>query len=155
MSILTRLSSESNRYSAIDFASWVFPTPVGPRKRNEPMGRAGSLMPARFLCIALVIFPMASSCPIIILFRASPIPSSLAASLWATFTTGIPVVFEMTAAMSSSVTTGCLLFFLVEEHCSLTMEPASSIASMALSGRHLSVMYLSDSFAHASSAFPV
>jgi hypothetical protein len=42
MSILTRLLVLSKRYSARTFASWVFPTPVGPRKKNEPIGLLGS-----------------------------------------------------------------------------------------------------------------
>jgi hypothetical protein len=35
------------RYSASVLASSVLPTPVGPRKTNEPEGRFGSLMPAK------------------------------------------------------------------------------------------------------------
>ena len=38
MSMRTMLSSLSNRYSARDLVSWVFPTPVGPKKRKVPMG---------------------------------------------------------------------------------------------------------------------
>ena len=39
--------SSSNRNSASARASSVLPTPVGPRKMNEPIGRFGSLRPAR------------------------------------------------------------------------------------------------------------
>ena len=39
--------SSSNRKSASALASSVLPTPVGPRNRNEPVGRSGSAMPAR------------------------------------------------------------------------------------------------------------
>src|ERR687886_50857 len=39
-------SSSPNRNSASVRASSVFPTPDGPRKMNEPVGRFGSLMPA-------------------------------------------------------------------------------------------------------------
>ena len=39
--------SSSKRNSASALASSVLPTPVGPRNRNEPVGRFGSLMPAR------------------------------------------------------------------------------------------------------------
>ncbi|EJW93557.1 hypothetical protein EVA_18336 [gut metagenome] len=56
MSILMRLSSESKRVSAIAFASWVLPTPVGPKNMNEPIGRPGSLIPARLRLIALTTF---------------------------------------------------------------------------------------------------
>ena len=47
MSTRTIARSSSNRKSASDLASSVLPTPVGPRKRNEPVGRLGSEMPAR------------------------------------------------------------------------------------------------------------
>src|SRR5258705_59719 len=46
MSIWIIASSSPNRNSASVRASSVFPTPDGPRKMNEPVGRFGSLMPA-------------------------------------------------------------------------------------------------------------
>ena len=42
-------SSLSKSASARVLASSVLPTPVGPRKMNEPIGRRGSLIPARFV----------------------------------------------------------------------------------------------------------
>ena len=39
MSMRTMARSSSNRNSASARASSVLPTPVGPRNRNEPMGR--------------------------------------------------------------------------------------------------------------------
>ena len=42
MSIRTIFCSSSNSVWARAFASSVLPTPVGPRNRNEPMGRLGS-----------------------------------------------------------------------------------------------------------------
>ena len=47
MSMRTIARSSSNRKSASALASSVLPTPVGPRNRNEPVGRSGSAMPAR------------------------------------------------------------------------------------------------------------
>src|ERR1700712_61272 len=47
MSMRTIARSSSNRKSASALASSVLPTPVGPRNRNEPVGRSGSLTPAR------------------------------------------------------------------------------------------------------------
>ena len=44
--------SSSNKNSATARASSVLPTPVGPRKRNEPIGRFGSLKPDRLRRIA-------------------------------------------------------------------------------------------------------
>ena len=45
MSILMSASSLPNMNSASALASSVFPTPVGPRKMNEPIGRFGILEP--------------------------------------------------------------------------------------------------------------
>ena len=47
MSMRTIARSSSKRKSASDFASSVLPVPVGPRNRNDPVGRLGSAMPAR------------------------------------------------------------------------------------------------------------
>ena len=47
MSMRIMACSSSNRNSASARASSVLPTPVGPRKMNEPIGRRGSLRPAR------------------------------------------------------------------------------------------------------------
>src|SRR4030042_711729 len=47
MSMRTMASSSSNMNSARALASSVLPTPVGPKKMNEPMGRLGSLRPGR------------------------------------------------------------------------------------------------------------
>ena len=45
MSILMSASSLPNMNSASAFASSVLPTPVGPRKMNEPIGPLGILEP--------------------------------------------------------------------------------------------------------------
>ena len=45
MSMRTIARSSSNRKSASARASSVLPTPVGPRNRNEPIGRCGSRQP--------------------------------------------------------------------------------------------------------------
>src|SRR3954465_6369307 len=47
MSTRTIARSSSKRNSASALASSVLPTPVGPRKRKEPVGRSGSATPAR------------------------------------------------------------------------------------------------------------
>ena len=64
MSIRTIAFSLSNRNSASALASSVLPTPVGPRKMNEPIGRSGSPRPARERRIALDTRLTASSWPI-------------------------------------------------------------------------------------------
>lgn len=65
------LFSSSNRHSARDFASSVFPTPVGPMKRNDPIGFPGSFMPALLLIIASVTLVTPSSWPITLLWSSS------------------------------------------------------------------------------------
>ena len=64
--ISTRIiaSSFPNTASARAFATSVFPTPVGPRNRNEPIGLAGSFKPTRPLFTAFATALTASSCPI-------------------------------------------------------------------------------------------
>ena len=56
-------SSLSKRNSARDLHNSVLPTPVGPRKRNDPLGRLGSANPALDLLTALETAITASSCP--------------------------------------------------------------------------------------------
>ena len=65
MSILISDSFESKSSCDRIFVSCVFPTPVGPRKINDPMGFPGSFKPTRFLLIAFTTFSTASFWPII------------------------------------------------------------------------------------------
>ena len=152
MSILTILSSESNRYSAIRLASSVLPTPVGPKNMNDPIGLPGSLSPALFLWIAPTMVSMALSWPMMRPLRRSRIFIILFPSDSATLFTGMPVIFETTVEMSFSLT---MLSCFPAPLFSLTIEPASSMASMALSGRNWSGMYLSVSLTQASIAASV
>ena len=46
MSMRTIDASASNNWAAKALESSVLPTPVGPRKRKEAIGRLGSLRPA-------------------------------------------------------------------------------------------------------------
>ena len=52
MSMRIMLFSSPKSASARALHSSVLPTPVGPRKMNEPMGRFGSFRPARARRIA-------------------------------------------------------------------------------------------------------
>ena len=106
MSILMSASSLPNMNSASALASSVLPTPVGPRKMNEPMGRLGSLRPARARRTALEIVSIASFWPMTRLWSASSMCSSRSDSSWAIRVTGMPVHIATTWAMSSSPTTG-------------------------------------------------
>ena len=63
MSRRIRWSSLSNRKPASALHSSVLPTPVGPRNRNEPVGRFGSDRPERERRIALATAAIASSWP--------------------------------------------------------------------------------------------
>src|ERR1700743_1203148 len=47
MSMRTIALSSSNRNEASALVSSVLPTPVGPRNRNEPIGRLGASKPSR------------------------------------------------------------------------------------------------------------
>jgi hypothetical protein len=56
-----KLPSHTNKDKNISsLASWVLPTPVGPKKMKEPIGLFGSLSPILFLSIAFAIFSTAS-----------------------------------------------------------------------------------------------
>ena len=55
--------SSSNSNSASDFVSSVFPVPVGPRKKNEPIGFLGSLSPLRDSIMASDKVVIARFCP--------------------------------------------------------------------------------------------
>ena len=69
-------SSSPKRNSASVRASSVFPTPDGPRKMNEPVGRFGSLIPARARRIALETATIAWCWPMTRLCSSSSIRTS-------------------------------------------------------------------------------
>ena len=106
MSILMSASSEPNMNSASALASSVFPTPVGPRKMNEPIGRLGSLRPARARRTARETVSIASSWPMTRPWRTSSILSRRSDSSCAMRVTGMPVHIATTWAISSSSTLG-------------------------------------------------
>ena len=104
MSIRVIACSSSNRNAASARASSVLPTPVGPRNRNEPMGRRGSLSPARARRTASDTAAMASSCPTTRSWSRSSMWTSFASSPSMSRVTGMPVHFETMSAISSAVT---------------------------------------------------
>ena len=113
--ISTRImdSSLPNKASASALESSVFPTPVGPRKRKDPIGRFGSLSPTRPRFTAFATAVTASSCPITRLCSVASKCFNRSVSLCASFCTGIFVHAEITSATCSSSTRRCflLLFF--------------------------------------------
>src|SRR5204863_104484 len=91
MSMRTIAWSSSNRNWAIALVSSVLPTPVGPRNRNEPIGRLGSCRPARARRTALATARTASSWPTTLLPICCSMRSSLLRSPSSILSTGTPV----------------------------------------------------------------
>ena len=100
----TKADSVSNKNLASDLHSSVLPTPVGPKNRNEPIGRFGSARPARLRRIAFATASTASFWPITRSCSATSICSNFSRSPSSIFDTGIPVAFDNTSAISNSVT---------------------------------------------------
>ena len=99
-SSLLNMNSERARTNS------VLPTPVGPMKRNTPMGWRGSLRPARARRTALATLITASSWPTMRLWIPSSMCSRRSVSSMPNRETGMPVHMLTTSATSSSVTTG-------------------------------------------------
>ena len=72
---------------------------------NDPIGRLGSFNPARFRCIALTIFSIASCCPTTLSANSSRICNNFIPSVLAIRFTGTPVIIATTSATLSSSTT--------------------------------------------------
>src|SRR2546426_9766105 len=84
----------------------VLPTPVGPRKRNEPMGRFGFFRPARERRMARAKAVIALSCEITRLCNSSSMRSSFCDSSSLIKVIGTPVQSDTTSSMSSRPTRG-------------------------------------------------
>src|ERR1700749_3305714 len=91
MSMRTIAVSSSNRNAASALVSSVLPTPVGPRNRNEPIGRFGSCKPARERRTALEIARTASFWPTTRFSSDVSMCSSFSRSPSSILSTGIPV----------------------------------------------------------------
>ena len=98
------LSSLSKSAWAKVRANSVFPTPVGPRKMNDPMGRRGSLIPARARITASATKDTASSCPMTRSCKISSNRNNFSRSPSTNRVTGTPVHRDTVSAISSSVT---------------------------------------------------
>ena len=99
--IASRLSKSC---SAKTRASSVFPTPVGPRKRNAPMGLFRLRMPARERNTASETASTAASCPMTRCFKCVAIVSNFSRSPSSSFATGMPDQRLTASAISSGVT---------------------------------------------------
>ncbi len=102
-----RADSSLNKVSARALAVSVLPTPVGPRKTKEAIGRSSSLKPARERRIALAAASSAAPCPTTRLPSSASKYVSLSISEPTKRVTGIPVQRETTLAISSSDTSNC------------------------------------------------
>ena len=102
----TIASSSPNRNSASVRASSVLPTPDGPRKMNEPVGRFGSLRPARERRIAFETTSIAGCWPMTRLCSSSSMRISFCVSASVSLKTGMPVHIETMSAISSSPIAG-------------------------------------------------
>src|SRR6266849_6609094 len=86
-------------------ATSVLPTPVGPRNKNEPIGRFGLFRPARERRTARARAIIALSCEMMRLCSSSSMRSSFCDSSSLIETIGTPVQRDTTSSMSSRPTT--------------------------------------------------
>src|SRR5437764_66670 len=126
MSRRTMASSLSKRKRASWRASSVLPTPVGPRKMNDPIGRRASLRPARARRTAWEMTLTASSWPIRRAWMSSSIRSRRVDSSSTRRETGTPVQELTISAMFSSSTSGTVA-------PSLSRHSISSLTYLSLS----------------------
>ena len=106
MSIWISASSSPNMNSASALASSVLPTPVGPAKMKQPVGRFGSFNPLRLrrtaLAIALDRLVLADDPLVQLVFHLHQPQRCLRCVMRVS---GMPVILETTSAITSSSTT--------------------------------------------------
>ena len=102
ISILTSASCSPNIASAKVFANSVLPTPVGPKNKNEPIGRRGSFKPLLARRIERAIALTASDCPMTRLCSTDSKLIKRSLSFFSICWRGIPVHWETTSAISPS-----------------------------------------------------
>ncbi len=122
----------------------VLPTPVDPTNSKDATGLLFSFKPALERLIDLTTISTALSCPYISDFISESKVCNISISLLEIVTSGILAIDETTFSISFSdictVMSSSLQFILAEA-------PASSITSIALSGKNLSFIYLLESLA--------
>ena len=104
MSSRIKCSSLSNKKPAKALHSSVLPTPVGPKNKNDPVGRFGSDKPERERRIALATAAIASSWPTTRSCSLPSICSNFSRSPCMSLATGMPVARATTSAISSAPT---------------------------------------------------
>ena len=142
-----RISSTPRQY-----ASWratsVLPTPVGPLNRKLPIGFCGLPRPERAIRIAATSASIARSCPNTTFLRSRSSVFSALRSSEVTFFAGMRAIF----ATISSISVLLITFFCFDFGRIFCAAPASSMTSIALSGRWRSLMNRADSSAAVVSA---
>ena len=121
--------SSPNIAAARALQSSVLPTPVGPKKMNEPMGFFGSLSPTLPRRIALETASTASSWPTMRRWSSSSIWRSLSLSSVESWVTGTPVQEDTISAMSAGVTSSWLLPAISCQFSFLSLISLSSLRS--------------------------
>ncbi|CFP63828.1 Uncharacterised protein [Bordetella pertussis] len=138
-SMYSDISKRSSSMPMVN-ASWratsVLPTPVGPENRKAPMGLSGLPNPERAILMAAVSAPMASSWPNTTVLRSRSSVASLLRSSLDTDCGGMRAILETMCSISPLPMT----FFCRERGSRRCAAPASSMTSMALSGRWRSLM---------------
>ena len=127
------------------FATSVLPTPVGPENRKQPIGLSGWPKPERAIFTADTSTSIAASCPKIWRFSVSDRVFSACLSSCDTVVSGMRATLAIMRSISplSMCAKRCAGCFI---RCAA---PASSIISIALSGRKRSLMYFADNSAAA------
>jgi hypothetical protein len=147
-SLMSKRISSMPRMKASCLATSVLPTPVGPLNRNEPIGLSGRPRPERAILIAEASASIAGSWPKTTLFRSRSSVFSFERSSLETLAGGMRAIL----ATISSTSLRLIVFFCLFFGRMRCAAPASSITSIALSGRCRSLMYLAESSAAACSA---
>ena len=125
------------------FASSVLPTPVGPANKKLPVGLSGLPRPERESLIAALSELIALSCPKMTIFRSCSSVCSEALSLVLTFLGGICAILATMASMSR----GRTVLRRLSAGTRRVAAPASSMTSIALSGKNRSLMCFADNSA--------
>src|SRR5471032_177228 len=145
---MSKRISSMPRMKASCLATSVLPTPVGPENRKEPIGLSVLPRPARAILIADASASIAGSWPNTTLRRSRSMVCSLLRSSWLTVCGGMRAIL----AMMSSISVLPMVFFCFDFGRMRCAAPASSITSMALSGRWRSLMKRAASSAAVDSA---
>ena len=133
---MSKRTSSTPMMKASCRATSVLPTPVGPEKRNEPIGFWGLPRPERAILMAAESASMAASWPNTVALRSRSRFFSCVRSSEETLRVGMRAIF----AMISSISGLPITFFCLDLGRMRCSAPASSITSIALSGRWRSLM---------------